>query len=213
MNILALSDRVDSPIYSPQIRDLYGDIDLVLGCGDLPYYYLEYVLTMLPLRVLFVYGNHDGAQYKADGRRVTSPEGPVSLEDRTTITNGLIIGGLGGSMRYRPHAAHQYTEGEMLRRVIRMAPQLLWNRIAHGRYIDILITHSPPFGIHDAKDLTHTGFKSLLTFMRYFKPRYLLHGHTHLYRRDVTVETRYYQTMVVNVYPKRVIVWDWNDTA
>lgn len=27
--------------------------------------------------------------------------------------------------------------------------------------------------------------------MRWFKPRYLLHGHIHLYRRDVVVQTRY----------------------
>jgi len=80
------------------------------------------------------------------------------------------------------------------------------NRVLHGRYLDILITHSPPFGIHDGEDLPHRGFKALLGFMTVFRPRYLLHGHKHIYGPEPS-RTRYLDTEVINVYPFRVIEW------
>ncbi|MEZ4678165.1 MAG: hypothetical protein R2932_28510 [Caldilineaceae bacterium] len=69
----------------------------------------------------------------------------------------------------------------------------------------MLITHSPPFGIHDKPDLAHTGFQSFLPFMRWFKPRYLLHGHIHLYRHDDVTVTHYAETDIINVYPYQIL--------
>jgi Icc-related predicted phosphoesterase len=208
MRILAVSDRVQEAIYSPQIRDMYGDVDLVIGCGDLPFSYLEYIATMLPIPVVYVFGNHDKVQHMSDGRMVTAAEGCVLLEGETMMVRSALIAGLGGSMRYQPNSTNQYTDNEMRARIAALAPKLLANKVRHGRYLDIFITHSPPLGIHDGEDLPHTGFKSFLTFMRYFKPRYLLHGHTHLYRRDTISSTCYRDTEVINVYPNRLI--DWN---
>jgi Icc-related predicted phosphoesterase len=89
--------------------------------------------------------------------------------------------------------------------VARLIPQLLWNRQRHGRYLDVLVTHSPPFGIHDRTDLPHTGFKIFLQLMRVFKPRYLLHGHIHIYRRDTARRTQVGGTEVINVYPYKLL--------
>jgi predicted phosphodiesterase len=206
MKILALSDRVVEQIYSETLRDRYPDVDIVIGCGDLPFYYLEYVVSMLNVPLFYVHGNHDRPrQYLSDGRVVSAAEGCTALEDRTICINDLILAGLGGSRRYTPHAVHQYTESEMALRVAQLAPGLMRNKIRWGRYLDILITHSPPYGIHDGPDLPHRGFKSLLWFMRAFRPRYMLHGHTHIYRRDMPRETHYYETCVLNVYPYWVI--------
>ena len=205
MKILALSDRVEPIVYSSQIRQHYGDVDMVIGCGDLPYYYLEFVTTMLKPQTLYVYGNHDKVQYTSDGQILCAPEGCISLEGRVILWEGLLLAGLGGSMRYQPLAIHQYTEPEMRRRILKLIPRLILNKVRHGRYLDILVTHSPPFGIHDGKDLAHTGFKCFLGFMERFKPKYLLHGHKHAYRRDVTQQTQYGETTVINVYPKQVI--------
>ncbi len=205
MKILALSDRVVEAIYSPQVRDLYGDVDIVVGCGDLPYYYLEYVVTVLNVPVYYVYGNHDKTQYMSDGRRVVAPEGCISLEGRAENVDGVLIAGLGGSIRYQPNSTNQYSEMEMRLRVLQLAPRLLLNKARYGRFLDLLVTHSPPYGIHDGEDLPHRGFKVFLTLMHYFKPRYLLHGHTHLYRRDAIWGTQYHNTRVRNVYPARLI--------
>jgi hypothetical protein len=41
--------------------------------------------------------------------------------------------------------------------------------------------------------------------MRVFKPRYLLHGHIHLYDLNARRRTRYHETDVINVYDHYVL--------
>src|SRR5690606_14311818 len=117
----------------------------------------------------------------------------------------LLMAGLEGSIRYNDAPKYQYTEGQMMWNIYRLAPKLLQNRIRYGRYLDVLVAHSPPFGIHDEQDPAHRGFRAFLTFMRWFRPRYLLHGHIHLYRRDTVTRTKYEDTEVINVYPYRIL--------
>src|SRR5574341_1741505 len=209
MKILALSDEVVDFIYSPQVKDRFGDIDLVLGCGDLPFYYLEFIVTMLNKPVYFVPGNHDARnQYMSDGRVVSHAEGCINLDQNIAYEQNLILAGLGGSIRYRPDGVHQYTQTEMSARIAALIPGLWLNRLRQGRFLDILVTHSPPFGIHDGGDPAHTGFKSFITFMHNFKPHYLLHGHSHVYRSNEITRTTSESTEVINVYPYRVLDWE-----
>jgi hypothetical protein len=93
-------------------------------------------------------------------------------------------------------------------RALGLAPALAANRLRYGQFLDILVAHAPPRGIHDGADLAHTGFDAFLSFMEVFKPRYLLHGHAHVYRSDTVTRTRYQETEVLNVYPYRVIEWE-----
>ena len=206
MKILAISDRVVEGIYSAQIRERFGDVDMVLSCGDLPYSYLEYIVSMLNVPCFYVHGNHDTPEYMSSGDVLTKPGGWINLDGRTVTACGVVLGGLEGSMRYKPRAPFQYTESEMVTKVWRMVPALAVNRVSRGRYLDILITHAPPLGIHDGQDSCHRGFKVLLSFMTHFRPRYLLHGHKHIYGPEPW-RTRYLDTEVVNVYPFRVIRW------
>jgi Icc-related predicted phosphoesterase len=214
MKILALSDEVVDSIYSPQIKSKFAGVDLVLGCGDLPFYYLEFIVTMLDVPLFYVAGNHDKPnQYLSDGRIISRAEGCESLDGvaaRVRRADGarhspLLLAGLGGSLRYNREPHHQYAQGEMTGRALRLAPALLVNRLSHGRYLDILITHAPPRGIHDGPDRAHTGFDVFLRLMDLCRPRYLLHGHAHVYRQDAVTVTRYKHTEVVNVYPYRLI--------
>ena len=206
MKILAVSDQVVEGIYSSHICERLGDVDMVLACGDLPYSYLEYIVTMLNVPCFFVHGNHDRPEYTSDGRTLAKPGGWVDLDRRTVEAKGILLGGLEGSILYRPGAPFQYTESEMAYKVWRLTPALLMNRVLYGRYLDILITHSPPLGIHDGQDLPHRGFKALLGFMNRFRPRYLFHGHKHIYGPEPP-RTRYLDTEVINVYPFRVVEW------
>lgn len=205
MRIMAVSDRVLSNVYCSSVRQTYPDIDLIIGCGDLPYYYLDFLVSALDVPLVFVHGNHDaGPQYVSDGRILTGVQGGEDIHGRVVEMKGLLIAGLEGSMRYKPGAPYMYTEQEMARCVARLVPRLLWNRQRHGRALDILVAHSPPFGIHDNQDLAHTGFRVFRAFMRYFRPRYLLHGHVHIYRTDIPRSTQYYDTTVLNVYPLHI---------
>jgi Icc-related predicted phosphoesterase len=206
MKILAISDQVQLSLYSEAIERLYPDIDLVLGCGDLPFYYLEYIVTLLSAPLFYVLGNHDPPQRYVEGMTVGPwANGCVDIDGRVVAYQGMLIGGLEGSMRYKSEGDHQYTEAEMWRKVLQMAPRLYLNRLRWGRFLDILITHAPPRGIHDKPDLCHQGFTSFLWLMRHFRPLYLIHGHVHLYGPRRPQATRYEATTVINAYPVSIL--------
>lgn len=206
MRILAISDKIVPALYSPSMRETVGAIDLVVSCGDVPNYYLDFVASMLGVRCLMVNGNHaSGEEFRDRWEVDPPPRSPMDIDERVVLEQGLLVAGLDGSIRYNRNPRYQYTQNEMWLKALRMAPQLAWNRATHGRALDILVTHSPPAGIHDDSDRAHQGFAAFLWLMRTFKPRYLLHGHKHVYRHDEVTETLYGQTTVINVYPWRII--------
>jgi Icc-related predicted phosphoesterase len=199
MKILSISDVVDNLVYSPRIRNLYGDVDLVFGCGDLPYYYLEYVVSALDKPVFYVRGNHSHVvEYGTTGPQ-SGPDGAVNLHRKVLRYKGMLLAGIEGSLRYRP-GKYQYTQSEMWEHVLRLIPGLLVNQLLYGRYLDVFITHAPPWGIHDKTDLPHQGIKAFLWLLKVFKPGYHFHGHVHVYRPDTVIRTRYKDTWVVNAF-------------
>jgi Icc-related predicted phosphoesterase len=202
MKILAVSDKVVGNLYSSDVKRKYPDVDLIIGCGDLPFYYLEFLVSALDKRLVYVRGNHDvGPQFTVEGRILKQVHGGKDIHGRGVRREGVLLAGLEGSMRYRPNAPFMYSETEMRYQVAQLLPRLLKNKLRYGRFLDILVTHSPPFGIHDKQDVPHTGFKILRNFLQWVKPRYMLHGHIHIYRQDTVTVTRYEDTTIVNVYP------------
>ena len=207
MKILTISDRVDEVLYSTAIRRALGDVDLVLSCGDLPYYYLEFILTMMGGPLFYVAGNHaNEIQGIYDVKEKWEyPKGGENLDGRTVRCRGLLLAGLDGSNRYNDNPYFQYTQGEMTAKMWHLAPWLVINKLLYGRYLDILITHAPPYGLHDRPDPCHTGFRAFLTLMKIFRPQYLIHGHVHLYGSKEIYQTRYRDTMVINTYGYRIL--------
>jgi len=59
MKILALSDQVEERVYNLAGQGYFQEIGLILGCGDLPYSYLEYLVSVLNVPMFYVPGNHD----------------------------------------------------------------------------------------------------------------------------------------------------------
>lgn len=202
MKILSLSDTIVPFIYSPQIRRRFADVDLILGCGDLAYYYLEYALSSLDVPLFFVRGNHDEIiEYRQEGQR-TSPHGGVDLHAKLDNYKGLLLAGVEGSLRYRS-GPYQYSQIEMWEKVIRLVPGLLLNRIRYGRFLDIIITHAPPEGIHDKSDYPHRGVRAFRWFIQMFQPGFFVHGHVHVYRPDQQTNTWIGRTQVLNAYGYR----------
>jgi uncharacterized protein len=209
VKILTISDKVENILYSERVAARFGDVDLVLSCGDLPLYYLEYIVTMLNAPLYFVFGNHgEGAEANGPNAPAIEPAGCVNVDGRVINHKGLLIAGLEGSLRYNNRGRFQHSEAEINERIARMWPRLMYNRLKHGRYLDILITHAPPCGIHDEEDLCHRGFKSHRRFIERFCPRYLIHGHVHVYRPDRATHTLYRQTEVINTYGYSVLEID-----
>jgi Icc-related predicted phosphoesterase len=190
-------------LYSANVATNLSDVDLILGCGDLPYEYLEFLATAVNIPLLYVPGNHDP---RYDERNpATHAEGCDYLDLQVMRVKGLNIAGLGGSIRYKPSHPNQYTQSEMYSRILRFTPKLISHLLKNGRILDITIAHSPPRGVHDDNDAAHIGFTALNDFIRVFKPRYLLHGHTMVYKSNlVPPVTQVGATTVINVYPYRI---------
>jgi Icc-related predicted phosphoesterase len=199
MKVLVVSDQIHDLIYSETVKDRYGDIDLVLSCGDLPYYYLEFIIDALNVPLAFVRGNHAiRVQISEDGER-TAPWGAIDLHAKCLKVNDILIAGFEGSLRYR-NGHHQYTQFEMWLLVLGLTPRLLWNKVRYGRSLDILISHAPPWQVNDMSDRAHQGFKAFRWFLRVFQPRYHFHGHVHVYNSAKRVITRFEHTDVINAY-------------
>lgn len=204
VKILAVSDQVVERMYTLAPGGHFKGIEILLGCGDLPYSYLEYLITVLNVQMCYVPGNHDPRYNLADKR--SRAGGGSNLDLKTACHKNILIGGFGGCIRYRPDGVNQYTQSEAYLRAFRMLPRLLLNRIKHGRAMDILISHSPPFKIHDDLDTAHNGLKALNWLIRIAQPRFHLHGHTHFYKNNLEAqESMAGTTKVINVYPYKIV--------
>ncbi len=207
MRILAVSDEVHNLLYRPSFLDELKPIDLLLGCGDLPYTYMEYLVTQSRAHdAFFVHGNHDKAQSLGDGRILQAPGGWVDVDRRAEHARAarLIIAGLEGCIRYRPMYAYQYTELEMRLRAQTLMLKLQLNRIRYGRALDVFIAHAPPRHIHDSVEGAHRGFETFVRIIDHFHPHLFLHGHHHMYGTQGW-HTKRGETHVVNVHPYRIL--------
>ncbi len=218
MKILCIADHIDPLVYSAGLKERFKDVELVLSAGDLPLNYYDFIMSMLNKPLLFVFGNHNlkgmehyrGAasalgRWSPARREADAPAtGAVYVSGRVRREKGILVAGLDGSRWYNG-GENQFTDLQAWLRLALLAPRLLLNRLLFGRYLDVLLTHAPPRGVHDEQDPCHRGFKALLWFMRAFKPRFLVHGHIHLYSQDAVRVSRYGQTTVVNAYDHALI--------
>ena len=187
MKILLVADEESPRFWDYYQPGMLKDIDLMLSCGDLKSDYLTFLVTMGRAPLLYVHGNHDG-RYKS-----RPPEGCDCIDGRLVTVKGIRILGLGGSRRYN-NGEHQYTERQMLARVVRLQPQLL----LHGGP-DIILTHAPAAGLGDGEDLPHQGFEVFLRLLDRHRPRHLIHGPPHLrYGRNIPRLMKYGDTTVIN---------------
>ena len=70
IKILAVTDQVVESLHSANVKDRFGDVDFIISCGDLPYGYLDYLMTILGKPLYYVHGNHDkDHEYTESGRR------------------------------------------------------------------------------------------------------------------------------------------------
>lgn len=211
--ILAIADEVADVLYGDALKRLRPDV--VLSCGDLPFEYLENLVTRTGVPLIYVLGNHDpdlSRKVEPIGAWPTlrhtlsdpipGPQGCDSAEGRVLEAAGLRIAGLGGSLRYK-EGPNQYTQGEMRRRALRLEARVRLRRgFRHG--VDVIITHAPPLGVGDAGDHAHQGFAAFHRLVVQLSPRVLLHGHVHpVYRRSV--DRALGATLVVNAIPYRLL--------
>jgi Icc-related predicted phosphoesterase len=201
VRILAVADTVSPFVYSQNFPDNLPPFDLVLSAGDMPGHVLEFLATRLTTRPVYVMGNHANGYLRDphDGSRAL-PGGCLNAHGRVVEVGGLLVAGIEGSARYRP-GEHQYRELQMEAFAARLAPRLAWNRLRHGRALDVLLTHAPPKGPHEGDDRPHRGVPAFNRIHRLWRPRLHVHGHVHLSGANAPREYRTPQGVrVVNAY-------------
>jgi Icc-related predicted phosphoesterase len=157
MRILALADE---PPHGP-IDELVASYkpDLIVLLGDLEPAWTD-GLAPIDLPKLGVLGNHDAEDALA-------AVGAEDIQLRRVEVGGLSFSGFGGSPRYSPDGANQWTEKEAEKLVGRLPAA------------DVLLTHSPPAGVNDDPgDPVHRGSPALREWVERQRPAWLLHGHT-----------------------------------
>ncbi len=201
LRVLAVSDVVQPRLYNNSITSWLPHIDLLISCGDLPPYYLDFLVSKINVPMFHVIGNHCYVTHDAVSNRCSPADYPGlrNLNGRLTEYMGLLMGGIEGSPVYSK-GPHQYTEQAVELNLLRMVPGLAHNKVRTSRYLDILVSHAPPRGIHDNPDPAHRGWASLLPFIDRFKPAVLLHGHTHRYDPLLPMRTRRGPTEIINAY-------------
>ncbi len=212
MKILCVADQIDPIVYSTRMKERFSDIDFVLSAGDLPMEYIGFISSMLNKPILYVAGNHDRKKRVpreslpgfAPLELAPSDAGATDIGFKLATESGLIVLGVPGSILYNG-GDNQYSERAMALRLALLVPRLAWNRLVHGRAVDIILTHSPPKGIHDREDRCHRGFAALLKLIMLAKPRWFVHGHVHLYDlSDVRVSTLG-ETTIINAFSYWII--------
>lgn len=190
LNVLVVSDHESEFIWDFFDRSVFRDVELIISCGDLKPEYLSFLVTMLPVPLLYVPGNHD-SRYEHH-----PPEGCINLEDYGVfVYKGFRFLGFGGcKSNYRK--PNHYTERDMRAYVRRSVPAIL----RRGGF-DVLVTHAAAQGLGDGEDFFHQGFACFRRLLDAWQPAYHLHGHQHLnyaYRQKRVEE--YGQTLVINGY-------------
>lgn len=193
--ILSVSDEEILKRFSiEQLVEKFGNVDFILSAGDLSNEYLDFLFTTLNKDLIYVNGNH-----------VYQRNHNISfckcIDGKTINYKKLRLAGFDGSMAYS-FAEHQYTEFEMTKKVIK---NILWFLI---RKPDIVLSHSPPYKIHDCDDLPHRGFKIFVFIINHFSPKIWIHGHTHLKNHMESQESIVGNTRVINSFGYKLIEFE-----
>ena len=209
IRVLGIADEVAAALYGEALHRLRPDV--IVSAGDLPFEYLENLVTRAGVPLVYVPGNHDpdlrrdgiwsGAGLLAD-ETLPGPQGCDSVDGRLIEAAGLRIMGLGGSIRYK-HGPNQYTQREMRWRALRLEARSRL-RLGFGGAVDVVVTHTPPLGVGDGADHAHLGFAALHRLVEQLKPKVLVHGHVHPVHKRA-VDRMLGSTQVVNVIPYRLL--------
>lgn len=203
------------------------DIGLILCCGDLDSDFIEFLVDGIDKDFFFVHGNHvpddEGDDYSGfeiidrlwDTIKNSAEKlfariaGQEDMHGRVAAYKDYLIVGFGGSRWYNGRG-NQYKESEMasvVRKAVRKVRLMRLQDSIFGRKKKevIVISHAPPYGIHDQPDPPHMGFKCFHKFIKKASPILWLHGHVHLVNQLMRQVTVVGNTTIANCYGYKFI--------
>jgi Icc-related predicted phosphoesterase len=169
MDIIQFSDIHGSSDLLSAMEKLVHGIDLVIVSGDVTSfgqknYFDEFMKTLAAtgVRSLYVPGNNDLPGFRL-------PRGVESIDGKKLEIDGLFIGGVGGSPPTPFNTPNEIPEEELARRLSNLGS------------VDILVSHSPPYGTpsDQLKNGGHVGSRSVGEYILKNGPRLVLCGHVH----------------------------------
>src|SRR5436853_1768244 len=119
--VFAVSDHIEPQIYSDGLAAWLGPVDLIISCGDLPPYYLDFLVSTLHAPMFHVLGNHCYVPHDSITKQCSPAaySGAQNLNGRLVEYNGLLMAGVEGSPRYN-RGPHQYTEQQVELNLLRL---------------------------------------------------------------------------------------------
>ena len=199
MKLLGVGDRTDPVLYGRGLEEYAAGVRAVISCGDLPFEYLEYLVTFLSVPVFYVRGNRDPED--ASDKR---PGGCIPLDGRIEEVEGVAIAGLSGCNWYSG-GPNQYTERQIRRRARSLARKIAWRSLRGAQSPRVFASHAPPLGHGDREDVAHRGYKAFLPLIDRYEPGFWLHGHVHLYKPERGHRVYRGDTRVLNVYRHQIL--------
>ena len=214
MRILAIADTEERSLSEHFDPRRWGEIDLIISCGDLDPEYLDLVVSRINAPLLYVRGNHDTSYHERP------PCGCESIHGRVRQFGGLRIAGLEGSRWYGGRGI-EISDREMVWRAYWLRAKIL---LAGG--IDILVTHAPPVfeGLFEKSsnsvdvvqspqprkvelqpDRVHAGFPAFNRLIQQSHPAFHLHGHTHLSYGRAKRESKLGTTNVIDCFGAYIV--------
>jgi Icc-related predicted phosphoesterase len=119
-------------------------------------------LEELPVPTFIVPGNNEGPELRTTGK-------VENIDGRVVTFGALRFGGLGGSLPTPFNTVNEYPEEE------------LWLRLERLGRVDVLVSHSPPFGtsLDTSGYGGHLGSRAVMRYVKEVRPKLVLCGHVH----------------------------------
>lgn len=175
VRLLAVSDAIDPALEHEVNRRSIGQIDGIVGCGDLEPDYLGFLGDAFHVPVAYVRGNHDrGGQWDAAAVR----DAPRPLPSgRLTRIGGVTVApfewpGVDGDRAALRDERRAWWD------VFRATRQLLLRRLRRDGTPVLVLSHAPPRGVGDSEaDPYHLGYGAYRWLLDRLRPPLWLHGH------------------------------------
>src|SRR4051812_19405704 len=95
MKVLVVADVVQPQLYNCSVKDWLPPVDLIISCGDLAPFYLDFLMSTLSVPLIHVVGNHCYVPHDPITKRCVTDAymGAYNLNGRVVEFNGLILAG------------------------------------------------------------------------------------------------------------------------
>ena len=177
----------------------YPNADMIIHAGDISSVgtitqissFLHWFENLPYKYKIFIAGNHDwGFENNSGIIKSMIPEDIIYLEDNSAEIEGIKFWGTPVSPKFNNWAFNKQRGDEIKK---------YWDLIPEG--IDVLITHSPPFGILDYVEYNHeyVGCQDLFNSLDRIKPKLHCFGHIHnMYGRYETETCKFINASSLN---------------